>query len=63
MRRFIKLSAEAQAAAAHLARRGVLPEPGAPLPLNMTPQAVEEINNNLNAFRLAWHMAGGTFQE
>ena len=59
MRQFIRLSADAQAVAADLARRGVreILAGQTPLPANLRPEVVAEINANLGWFKLAHHMA------
>ena len=57
MRRVIPLSAEAQAVADDLARRGIEPVVGTPLPVGLSPAIVQEIAANVPAFRLAYHMA------
>jgi hypothetical protein len=57
MRRFVRLSSEAQSAASWCAKRGYAGHTGDPLPCGLSFQAWEEICKNPEAFRLAVHMS------
>jgi hypothetical protein len=57
MRRFIKLSSEAQDAATWCAARGYAGKTGDPLPANLSFRAWEEIGKNLAWFKLAVHIS------
>jgi hypothetical protein len=57
VRLFIPLSPLAQRVAEDMARLGIEPVDGAPLPALLPTDLEREIQIHLSAFRLAWHMA------